>query len=84
MGRNKGILAVKTPHLVGLTYFEMANKLYNINNGFNGVVIYNITTTLTPKNCAFGCLILGLWAPLVVGNGPGEAHSRFGIRENYA
>jgi hypothetical protein len=53
LDRNKGIL-------VGLTYSEMANKLYNINNGFNGVVIDNITATLTPKNYTIGCLILGL------------------------
>ena len=60
----------------------MANKLYNINNGFNDIVIGNITTTLTPKIYTIGCLILELWAPPIVGNGPGEAHSRFGIREN--
>ena len=64
MDRNKGIL-------VGLTDFEMANKLYNINNGVNDVVIDNETATSTPKNYTPDCLILELLAPLIVGNGPG-------------
>ena len=60
----------------------MANKLYNINNGFNDIAIGNKTTTLTPKKYTIGCFILELWAPLIVGNGPGWKHCRFGIREN--
>ncbi len=46
--------------LVGLTDFEMANTLYNINTGFNTIVIDNQTITLTPKNYTIDFLILEL------------------------
>lgn len=46
--------------LVGLTDFEMANTLYNINTGFNSIVIDNETITLTPKNYTIDFLILEL------------------------
>tara|TARA_Y100000401_G_C8278087_1_gene201917 strand:- start:28 stop:840 length:813 start_codon:yes stop_codon:yes gene_type:complete len=46
--------------LVGLTDFEMANTLYNINTGFNSIVIDNQTITLTPKNYTIDFLILEL------------------------
>ena len=56
MGRNKRIL-------VGLTDFEMANKLYNINGGFNGIVIDNTTTALAPENYTIGCLNFRVMSP---------------------
>ena len=46
--------------IVGLTDFELANTMYNINEGFNSITIDNQVITLIPKNYTIEFLIMEL------------------------